>query len=195
MDCRALSHSLTRADWLMDPPQHRHSACAMAGNSVATSQMYPETELSKHKRRGSAKLPPNKNRLIEHLNVTMPWSLRSLSTQAILLFYLLPLLCHGQGHLPLDQVAQSYIQPGLEPLLFQAHSKFVMENTMDINIYSITETLTNYWVLLVSSQPNPKYETSKEVVLNSITKILPAANLKPLFFAYRNFISFPRKIV
>lgn len=72
MDCRALlSHFLTRADLLMDPPQHRHSARAMAGNSVATSQMYPETELSQHKRRGSAKLSPNKNRLIEHLNVTL----------------------------------------------------------------------------------------------------------------------------
>lgn len=66
--CRALlSHSPTRAGMLMDPPQQRHSAHAMAGNSVATS---PETELSQHKGRGSAKLPPNKNRLIEHLNVT-----------------------------------------------------------------------------------------------------------------------------
>jgi len=25
-----------------------------------------------------------------------------------------PTPCHGQGHLPLDQVAQSPIQPGLE---------------------------------------------------------------------------------
>jgi len=29
---------------------------------------------------------------------------------------LIPKPCHGQGHLPLDQVAQSPIQPGLELL-------------------------------------------------------------------------------
>jgi len=30
--------------------------------------------------------------------------------------YLVNPLCHGQGHLPLDQVAQSHIQAGLERL-------------------------------------------------------------------------------
>lgn len=29
---------------------------------------------------------------------------------------LVPTLCHGLGHLPLDQVVQSPIQPGLEHL-------------------------------------------------------------------------------
>jgi len=28
--------------------------------------------------------------------------------------YLVPTPCHGQGHLPLDQVSQSPMQPGLE---------------------------------------------------------------------------------
>jgi len=35
---------------------------------------------------------------------------------------LLPTPCHGQGHLSLDQVAQSPIQPGLAPsMIFPKH--------------------------------------------------------------------------
>lgn len=51
--------SVSHQGWHADGP-----TTAMAENSVATRQMYPETELSQHKRRGSAKLPPNKNRHI-----------------------------------------------------------------------------------------------------------------------------------
>lgn len=63
-----------------------------------------------------------------------------------------------------------------------------------INTYNRKEeTLIYYWILLVSSLPNPKHQTSKEVALNSITKVLPAANRKAPLFSYIIFLEKERK--
>jgi len=49
-----------------------------------------------------------KIRISESQNHRMVWVGRDLT------YHLVPTPCHGQGHLPLDQVAQSPIQPGLD---------------------------------------------------------------------------------
>jgi len=46
--------------------------------------------------------------------LTVSWNRRMVWVGRDLIDLLDPTLCHGQGHLPLDQVAQSPIQPGLE---------------------------------------------------------------------------------
>lgn len=65
---------------------------------------------------------------------------------------------------------------------------------METNTYKRKEeALMNYWILLVTNLPNLKCQTSKEVALSSITKILPAANRKPFLFSYITFLEKERK--
>ena len=59
---------------------------------------------------------------IFHLNI---WTHRTVCVAKKLIDHLVALPCHGQGHLPLDQVAQRPIQPGLEHFQRGASTAFL----------------------------------------------------------------------
>ena len=70
--------------------------------------------------------------------------------------------CHGQGHPPLDQVAQSPIQPGLEPVIAE-HNQF-------FRILPVKRCLFSYYERQKSSSDlvNPKFLFLLPVVLPAV---------------------------
>jgi len=102
--------------WMWDPENRCCPLLLLHGDPLENTSL----EVSSLFHKISLQLLPKTDiDMAKRLFVVLQWSIESQNHRMVwvgkaLKDHLILTTCHGQGHLPLDQVAQSPVQPGLE---------------------------------------------------------------------------------